>query len=69
MSVEMSKNVHLIATILVIVGALNWLSVGVLNMNPVHDVVGVEHSNKVYTLVGVAGIFLAVHLAMNAIKA
>jgi uncharacterized membrane protein YuzA (DUF378 family) len=46
------------AEILVIVGALNWLSIGLQNTNYVSKFVG-ENAKYVYILVGLAGLYLA----------
>lgn len=51
-------NFKLIATILVIAGALNWLAIGVQNTNLVAQLAG-PNSNYVYIAVGAAGIYLA----------
>lgn len=48
----------LVATILVIAGALNWLSVGTQNPNFVAQLAG-ENAKYVYIAVGAAGIYLA----------
>lgn len=57
--------VHIIATVLVIVGALNWLSIGVLDYNFVDAVIGPMYAKHVYTLVGVAGILLVIRKVMK----
>lgn len=49
-----------IALILVIIGALNWLLVGVLNFDLVATIFGGQTallSRIIYTLVGIAGIW------------
>lgn len=51
-------NLKLVATILVIVGALNWLGVGLQNTNYVSQVAG-ANAPHVFTAVGVAGAYLA----------
>lgn len=51
-------NFKLVATILVIVGALNWLGVGLQNTNYVAQAAG-ANAPHVFTAVGVAGIYLA----------
>jgi uncharacterized membrane protein YuzA (DUF378 family) len=48
-----------ITCILVIVGALNWLTIGVLGYNFVEDLFG-KRSNIIYTVVGLAGLYLLV---------
>ena len=50
-------NLKLIATILVIVGAFNWLSVGANDYNFVNKAIG-DNSKWVYMLVGAAGAYL-----------
>lgn len=55
----------LVANILVIVGALNWLSIGSQNVNYVPQLVGGENAKYVYILVGVAGLYLVYNLVMN----
>lgn len=52
------QNLKLIATILVIVGALNWLGVGLQNTNYVSQFAG-EYAPHIFTAVGAAGIYLA----------
>ena len=56
------KTVNLIALILVIVGALNWGLVGLLNLDLVAAIFGAMTllSKIVYTLVGIAGILVAI---------
>lgn len=50
-------NLKLAATILVIVGALNWLSVGVNDYNFVNRSLG-DNSKWIYMIVGAAGAYL-----------
>jgi uncharacterized membrane protein YuzA (DUF378 family) len=52
-----------ITCILVIVGALNWLTIGVLGYNFVEDLFGIR-SNIIYTVVGLAGLYLLVRKVM-----
>jgi uncharacterized membrane protein YuzA (DUF378 family) len=54
--------VNLIALILVIVGALNWGLVGLLSFDLVAAIFGAMSvlSRIVYTLVAIAGVYLAV---------
>jgi uncharacterized membrane protein YuzA (DUF378 family) len=56
------KAVNLIALILVIVGALNWGLVGLLNFDLVAAIFGAMTvlSRVVYTLVGIAAVYIAV---------
>lgn len=53
------KNVHLLAYVLVIVGALNWGLVGLFNFNLVHAVLGTMPmiEKLVYIVVGVAAVY------------
>jgi uncharacterized membrane protein YuzA (DUF378 family) len=51
-------NLKLVATILVIAGALNWLSIGTQNANFVGQLTG-SNANYVYIAVGIAGVYLA----------
>jgi uncharacterized membrane protein YuzA (DUF378 family) len=52
--------VMLISNILVIIGALNWLGIGLLGKNYVFEIVG-SYTKYVFILVGLAGAFLAYH--------
>lgn len=54
-----SHPIHFIATILVIVGALAWFSIGAFNKNFVHELAG-DKDKYIYILVGIAGIYLAI---------
>ncbi|MBU1027313.1 MAG: DUF378 domain-containing protein [Candidatus Margulisbacteria bacterium] len=56
------KALNLIALILVIVGALNWGLVGLLSIDLVALLFGAMStlSRIVYTLVGLAGVYIAV---------
>lgn len=60
MSKDTMKWVELVATLLVVVGAINWGLVGLLGMNVVSELVGswpmVER--VVYILVGASGLWL-----------
>ena len=47
-----------VAMILVVVGALNWGLVGLLNLNVVEMVLGMSLAKIVYILVGVAGVLV-----------
>jgi uncharacterized protein len=69
---KMKKNnpVDLIALILVIVGAINWGLVGIMNLNLVDALLGVDVlgtiwvAKVVYILVGIAGLWM-IYLATN----
>lgn len=52
------KTINIIALSLVIIGALNWLLVGLFNYNLVDAIFGTMSivSRIIYTLVGIAGI-------------
>lgn len=55
------KTLHIVAFILVIVGALNWGLVGLLNYNLVESLLGgLGLTNIVYILVGLSGVVLLV---------
>lgn len=58
----MEKNLTLIAVILVIIGGLNWGLVGLLDVDLVALLLGSMTilSRIVYTLVGIAAIYVAV---------
>lgn len=47
-----------VAMILVVVGAINWGLVGLLNLNVVEMVLGMSLAKIVYILVGVAGVLV-----------
>lgn len=55
------KLLHMVTFVLVIVGALNWGLVGLLNFNLVHVLLGASMmlENVVYVLVGLSGLYLA----------
>ena len=48
-----------ISNLLVIIGALNWLGVGLTNTDYVTKLIGHEYSKYVFILVGLAGVYLA----------
>ena len=56
------KTVNIVALILVIVGALNWGLIGLLSFDLVAAIFGVMTvlSRVVYTLVGIAAVYIAV---------
>ena len=59
------KNVHLVTFTLVVVGALNWGLMGLLNLNLVNAIVGTMPTLErlVYILVGVSAVYeLATHM-------
>lgn len=47
-----------VAMILVVIGAINWGLVGLLNLNVVEMVLGMSLAKIVYILVGVAGVLV-----------
>ena len=53
------KYLHMIAFILLVVGGLNWLAVGALNMNIVESVFGMGTmlTKAIYVLVGLSAIY------------
>lgn len=55
--------VKLIAMILVILGSLNWLSIGLTDTDLVKNTFK-ESSKMVYIMYGIAAIYLAVHKIM-----
>ena len=59
------KMVHMVAFLLVIVGAVNWGLVGLLNLNLVELLFGASVITKVvYVLVGVSAVYImATHKA------
>ncbi len=54
------KFINVLAYVLTIVGALNWLLVGIFNFNLVSAVFGTATflTNLIYILVGIAGLWL-----------
>jgi uncharacterized membrane protein YuzA (DUF378 family) len=59
-----SHPVMLISNLLVIVGALNWLAVGLLKADYVTQFAGSENAKYVFIAVGLAGVYLAYHKLM-----
>ena len=60
MNAQYMKWVELVATLLVVVGALNWGLIGLLNLDLVNTLVGAWPMvvRVVYVLVGVSGLWL-----------
>lgn len=60
MNAKYWKMVEQLATLLVVIGALNWGLVGLLNMNLVNALLGAWPTVEkvVYVLVGVSGLWL-----------
>lgn len=57
------KALHMGACILLWVGGLNWGLVGLLNMNLVESVVGMDLAKIVYILVGLSTVYvIATHM-------
>ncbi len=53
------KWVHVVAYLLVVIGALNWGLVGLLKLNVVESIFGMGTlTNLVYDLVGLAGLYV-----------
>jgi len=52
---------HIIAIIFVIIGALNWLSIGIAKVNPLEKVFGASISRVLYVIVGVSALGLVFH--------
>jgi uncharacterized membrane protein YuzA (DUF378 family) len=48
--------ISMIACFILIIGALNWLTIGFVGYNFVQDLFG-KYSNYVYMLVGLAGVY------------
>lgn len=61
------KMLHMVSFALVIVGALNWGLVGLLNLNVVNLVLGFSPflEKLVYVLVGLAAVWLVVKHSQN----
>ena len=59
-----SHPLMLISNLLVIVGALNWLAVGLLKAEYVTQFAGPENAKYVFITVGLAGAYLAYHKLM-----
>ena len=58
------KALHMVSFVLVIVGAINWGLVGLINYNLVNMIFGsIGLENIVYILVGIAGVYIgATHM-------
>ena len=57
----MSKQIHMVAFVLLIIGGLNWLLVGLFNLNLVMRIFGEGTlSMIIYILVGLSAVFEAV---------
>ena len=59
---EKARPLHNIALALVIIGAINWLLVGLFQFDIVASIVGGQDepaSRVIYTLVGIAGLIVA----------
>lgn len=52
------KVLHIVAATLLFVGGLNWGLVGLLNMNLVENLLGVDLAKIVYILVGVTTVYV-----------
>jgi len=72
----MNNAISRIALVLVIIGALNWLLVGIFEWDLVTAIFGGEtlresswFSRIIYTLVGIAGIYCIRYLVMDRPKA
>lgn len=60
------KSLHIVAFVLVVVGAINWGLVGLLNLNLVEAILGMGGLTKlVYILVGIAGVYKLVTHTQN----
>ncbi len=60
MNAQYTKWVELVATLLVVVGAVNWGLIGLINLDLVNTVLGAWPAvvKVVYILVGVSGLWL-----------
>ena len=54
----LSKLVYKIAILLIVVGALNWLIIGVMNVNLLERLVGPRISTVLYVLVGLSALYV-----------
>ena len=65
------KTLNIIALTLVIIGALNWGLIGIMNFNLVDSIFGIASiwSRTIYVLVGLAGLYcLSFYGSFNRIK-
>lgn len=60
--------ISIIAEILVYIGALNWLAIGLQNVDYVSRVAG-QYTKYVFILVGIAGLYLVITKGMYYYKA
>lgn len=57
------KALHMVAYILLWVGGLNWGLVGLLNLNLVESILGMDIAKIVYIVVGLATVYvIATHM-------
>ena len=56
--------IMLISNLLVIIGALNWLGIGLLKTDYVIQLLGSENAKYIFIVVGLAGVYLAYHKIM-----
>lgn len=63
-----AATLKLVANILVIVGALNWLSIGAQGVNYVSQYAGAGNAQYIYVLVGLAGAYLLYNMIVNYTK-
>lgn len=56
--------IMVISNLLVIIGALNWLGIGLMNTNYVLQYSGSQYARYIFILVGLAGVYLAYHTVM-----
>lgn len=61
------KWLWMLAFVLTCIGALNWGLVGIFDYNLVNALLGQWETVErvIYILVGISGLYLAVHMAMN----
>lgn len=55
---DIMQIVYIISSVLVIVGALNWLSIGTMNYNFVEVLAGPMYTTHIYNIVGLAALVL-----------
>ena len=56
--------IMVISNLLVIIGALNWLGIGLMNTNYVLQYSGSQYARYIFILVGLAGVYLAYNKLM-----
>jgi uncharacterized membrane protein YuzA (DUF378 family) len=54
----LSKLAYKVAILLIVIGALNWMSVGIMNINLLERLVGPRMSTVLYVLVGLSALYV-----------